>query len=161
MPHGFKDANKIYYLLKALYSLKQSPRLWYKIIVAKLAEFRFYLCPYNTALFINNKKDIFITIQVNDFVITNAEKNKVDKVAKQLQIAYKIKYLSEISHYLSVSVLKREDRLYLYQTQYIDNLLERHDMNECRPILVPINPNYYLYSIIEGYKASPEDETEY
>ena len=116
MPHGFKDTNKIYYLLKALYSLKQSPRLWYKTIIAKLAEFRFYPYLYNAALFINNEKDVFITIWVNDFIITGAEKNKVDKVAKQLQTIYKIKYLGEISYYLSVSVLKREDGLYLHQT---------------------------------------------
>ena len=84
MPYGFKDINKIYYLLKALYGLKQSPRLWYKIVVAKLAEFRFYLCLYNAALFINNKKDMFIAVWVDDFVIAGAEKNKMDKVAKQL-----------------------------------------------------------------------------
>ena len=93
--------------------------------------------------------------------MTGADKNKVDKVAEQLQIIYKIQYLNEISHYLGVSVLKKEDRLYLYQIQYIDNLLKRHNMSEYRPILMPIDLNHYLRSIIEGYKVSPEDETKY
>ena len=34
-------------------------------------------------------------------------------------------------------------------------------MSEYRPILMPMDLNYYLYPIIEGYKASLEDETKY
>ena len=98
---------------------------------------------------------------MDNFVIAGGDKEKVEAVVSQLQDAYKIKYLNDISHYLGVSVVKRENRLYLHQTKYIDDLLDRFSMADYKPISTPMDPNHHLLPTTAGYKASADNKKEY
>ena len=55
MGYYTNNPNKVYKLHKALYSLKQSPRLWYKHLSNILNKLGFIIFSYNKAVFIHIK----------------------------------------------------------------------------------------------------------
>ena len=78
LPTGYKDIypNKLDYtkeiflkLNKALYSLKQSPRLQYKYLYNTFKKLGFSLYPYNNRIFINKDLKIIILAYINNLII--------------------------------------------------------------------------------------------
>ena len=83
-------------LNKALYELKQSPRLWYKHLLEALTKLSFEVLPYDEAIFIHNKLKIIIICHVNDLIFTGPNNNEISNIVKELTKTIKIEYISEI-----------------------------------------------------------------
>ena len=70
-------------------------------------------------------------------------------------------YMDNVTDYLGVAVLHKNDGLYLHQIRYIDELLDRHGMADCKPVLIPMDPNHHLLPANKDYRASEDDKKEY
>lgn len=75
--NNISNNKKVCKLNKALYRLKQSPRLWYKHLLNALKELGFNTLPYNEAIFIHSKYKIIIICHVDDLIITGDNKDIV------------------------------------------------------------------------------------
>ena len=64
--------NKVCRLNKALYSLKQSPRQWYKHLVSILKKRNFKAIPYDEGCFISTEKECIIACHVDDMIATGS-----------------------------------------------------------------------------------------
>jgi hypothetical protein len=73
LPTGYyqdnKYKNKVYRLKKAIYGLKQSPRLWYKYLSTKLKELGYVVFNYDPGAFINKDTNSIILCHVDDLLI--------------------------------------------------------------------------------------------
>jgi len=96
----WQGPSKFCLLNKALYSLKQLPRLWYKHLKQALLKEGFKIFPFNEGIFIYSTKSIIIYCYINNFIITSADKAVIEAFTKSLAKSIKITYLSKISTFL-------------------------------------------------------------
>jgi hypothetical protein len=107
-------------LNKTLYSLKQSPKLWFDILATFLAKFSFQLFLFDNYIFSNSKR-IFITTFVNNFQLISSSLDTINKIKTILYTKFQIINLGASSFYLKIKITY--DRAYrilkLSQKSYI------------------------------------------
>jgi len=101
---GYKDRDLVCLLLRALYGLKQSPRLWQQTLRTELAKLGFYLLISNNCIYATERglKGIIILTYVNDFLLIRPNISKIQKLKVQLGNVFQMKDLSLCSYFLGV-----------------------------------------------------------
>ena len=115
----FKVDNKIYRLKKTLYGLKQSLRVWYNTLIVYLKKLNFEPIAANYSIFTNDI--IIIEIYINDILLTELNKKKIQGIKDKLYERFKITDLGSYVYYLGIIVTRdRANRiLRLGQTDYV------------------------------------------
>ena len=133
-------------LNKALYELKQSPRLWYKHLLEALTKLSFEVLPYDEAIFIHNKLKIIIICHVNDFIFTRSNNNEISNIIKKLTRTIKIKYISEVHQFLRIKIKLdyKEKSIHINQNKYLNSLLKRFNKKDLNPITTPVEARVRL-----------------
>lgn len=84
-PKGFakRKYNKVYKLLKSLYGLRESPRLWYKCFNNFINELGFKRSNYDYCLYVksNNNEPIYILLFVDDMLICCKNQREINNVS--------------------------------------------------------------------------------
>lgn len=118
-PPGFeapKFPNHVFKLLKALYCLKQAPRIWYERISIFLVEKGFCKEKVDTTLFIKRKdKDLLLV---------------------QMQGEFEMSMIGELNFFLGLQIKQRKDDIFINQAKYT---------KKCSRILEWTLSNYKLY----------------
>ena len=160
-PEGFEDASNPDYvcrLKKGLYGLKQSARCW-NATLDKYLQSRGYHpndadeCVYTKTIKQDDGRISFIVLGVyvddiipisNDLKLLAVEKaalcNRFDMVDN-----------GEISYCLGLSI-KRDRKnkvITISQANYIDNVLKKFGMENCKPVATPLEPGVKYYKITE------------
>ena len=88
-PKGFTNGkDKVCKLNKALYGLKQSPRAWYKTISATLQNLSFERSQSDHGLFLNKKRNTWITLYVDDIHLVGPDKRYIETIKEELASHY-------------------------------------------------------------------------
>ncbi|XP_071695911.1 uncharacterized mitochondrial protein AtMg00810-like [Rutidosis leptorrhynchoides] len=125
-PMGFRDLHRLDYvchLNKSLYGLKQAPRAWYQ----RFAEYVFDL-----VLFIEN-----VTIHSSSDTLRR-------RIIQHLSAEFAMKDLGRLSYFLGIGVEHTKTGLFLNQSKYARELLEKAGMLSCKPATTPIEANSKL-----------------
>jgi hypothetical protein len=144
-------------LNKALYSLKQSARIWYNtlanILVNKLG---FRALKQEPCIFINKAKDLIICVYVDDLAIISPDINLINSFITKIKEYFNIKELGLIKDYLGIDVDYNLEKgiMKLNQKKYINKLVERFNLLDSLPIYIPLDPKIKLLPNTE--KASKE-----
>ena len=109
IPTGFEQPNIVCKLNKALYSLKQAPRVWFKTLTDFLTLFRYVAIPEDPSVYRNKETGIYIAIYVDDLLLFGADKPAIAALKKQLSERFQITNLGPVAHYLGLEVVR--DRL--------------------------------------------------
>lgn len=138
-PEGLKTKSQVLKLNRALYGLKESPRVWNDTfsnfaIKNKLKRSRFDCCLYYN-------KDIWLLLYVDDILITG-EKDKIRNISLLLQEYFKAKNLGEIKEFLGMSIVREEQTLYINQTKFIEKLLKYYNMQDCKGKSTPMEKGF-------------------
>jgi hypothetical protein len=129
-------------LKKSLYGLKQSPRMWYK-------KFDTYMLGLG---FTRNKEDhcvyfkfigdhlIYLFVYVDDMLMIGNDKKIIQDVKTQLSSKFDMKYLGASNFILGMEIKRdrKKRKLWLNERKYIKTILQRFNMQECKPVKVPI-----------------------
>lgn len=150
IPDGFdtgvaSNKNKVLKLNKAVYGLKQSSRVWYKEVENVLVNLNYKKSDHEPCIFVK-REDSFVTIialYVDDFFIFSNSVQESDSLKQQLAARFKIKDLGQLKKGLGmrVSIDKDGNKIQLDQEHYINHLLERFNMSECKPVGTPMDKN--------------------
>ena len=102
-PEGFHDGtNRVCQLNKAIYSLKQSPRIWYHTLSQFLTELGFDPIDANHSVFTNGC--IFVAVYVDDLLIIGPDKAKIQELKNLLSAQFSMVDLGPIAYYLGMSI---------------------------------------------------------
>jgi len=151
-PEGVEEVKKQGYacrLVKAIYGLRQSPRVWYHKINTFFQGHNFHRSTQDFSLYINYERKVLALIYVDHLVLAAADSKEIGWMKSALANAFEMSDLGELATFLGLEI--KRDRIHriltLSQHQYIDRILTRHGMQDARPCLTPLDPHTRLYSV--------------
>jgi hypothetical protein len=95
---------------------------------------------------------------VDDIILTGTNNSEIEDFIKQLQSTFQVRHLETLSYFLGIQASLNMKGLYLKQSKYISNLLDKTQMIGARPLSTPIASGPKL-SAHEGELLN--DPTEY
>lgn len=168
-PEGFEEPNGMVWLLnRALYGLKQSPRMWYKTLKDFLATLGFKPLHSDHAVFIRQiGSDLrtgltILVVYVDDFIMAGTRQN-VNAVKAALSNKFSMKDMGPAKYFLGIEIWRdRTTRsISLSQKGYSDKILAHYGMTTCRKEDTPMNAKEDLSPAPDNYLATPEDRALY
>lgn len=150
-----KEEEKIVRLLRPIYGLKQSGRNWNTILDAYLERKGFNRLKTSNCVY---KRDQFtyLVTYVDDIAIFSKDAKNIDDIVKAIEEDFEARDLGELSYFLGVRITRRNNAVIeLDQEAYINDLLKRFGMEECRSAATPMEPGITL-----SKDDAPKIETE-
>ncbi|KAK2073050.1 hypothetical protein P8C59_007359 [Phyllachora maydis] len=141
LKYGYNPSTpNIIKLSKALYSLKQSPREWQdklKILLKSLGYLPLILDP---GVFYNAKTCHFIVTYVDNCLFIGPNIGYITDLKRRLNKVYAIEDLGPAAYFLGVQIIRDRPnrRLWLNQSQYIEEAVSRFNLADSKPISIPL-----------------------
>ena len=108
-----KNSTLICELWKTLYELRQSSRVWYKIIQKFLKGLSFIFIAADASVFVSENKKSYICVYVNDILFIDFDDEYLKSLKERLFKRFKMTDLKSISHYLKMLITRSNDRITL------------------------------------------------
>lgn len=153
-----KYPKRICKLRKALYSLKQSSRVWYNTFSNFMAEQGLEPIDADYSVFFNPKTGTIVALYVDDVLVTGPSREEIQRIKKALSERFKMTDLGPCCYYLGMTVTRdRANRtLRLGQSAYIERFLRQHGMWESKPQSTPMETSARPVPAEDGYTVSAE-----
>ena len=144
-PEGFvaNDSGKlICRLKKSIYGLKQASRQWYLKFHSVVASYGFVKNKVDQCIYckVSGRKFIFLILFVDDILLASSDLGLLHETKRMLSNNFDMKDLGEASFVLGIEIHRnRSYRLLgLSQRTYVDRVLERFNMQLCKPGIAPV-----------------------
>jgi hypothetical protein len=138
-PEGFPNKdNHVCRLQKSLYGLKQSPRCWNSKFTEFMKRNNFKQGDSDPCLFIKgvNKHMVIVGLYVDDLVITGSD-TQIRSTKELLSKEFDMKDLGSLKYILGIEVNGDKGGYSLHQSKYINEILKRFSMEDCKPLHTP------------------------
>nr|GEV29013.1 putative ribonuclease H-like domain-containing protein [Tanacetum cinerariifolium] len=129
-PLGFEDLkfpNRVYKVEKALYGLHQALRAWYETLSTYLLDNRFHICQTDKTLVIKRVKGNILLVQVyvDDIILGSIRKEMCIEFEKMMHKKFQMSSIREITFFLGLQVTQKDDRIFISQDKYVDEILKK------------------------------------
>jgi hypothetical protein len=143
-PTGFADPARpdlVCRLKKSLYGLKQAPHAWYSRFASFLLSQGFSEAKSDTSLFVfrHGSDTVYLLLYVDGIILTASSTELLRRTISALQREFAMKDLGPLHHFLSITVERRPDRLFLHQRTYTLDILKRAVMTDYKPCSTPVD----------------------
>jgi hypothetical protein len=148
-------------LEKSLYGLKQSPRMWYQKFDTYMLGLGFTRSKEDHCVYFKLIGDhlIYLVLYVDDMMLIGNNKEIIQDVKTQLSSKFDMKDLGASNFILGMEIKRdrKKRKLWLNQRKYVETILQRFNMQECKPVKVPIPIGVNLY-VDQCPKTREEEE---
>eukprot|EP00253_Pinus_taeda_P031676 PITA_31676 len=143
---------KVCRLKKALYGLKQEPRAWYNRIDSYLQENGFEKCEGEPTLYIKEKdgKILIVVLYVDDVIFTGNDDHLIENFKTVMKEEFEMTDMGLLRYFLGIEVDQNENGIFITQAKYVNEVLERFNMQDSKAAITPI---------VMGLKLSKEDSS--
>ena len=155
-PPGFAQKgseNLVCKLLKSLYGMKQAGRVWYLLLHKFLVSLGFKRCFKEYCMYIGKVNGVWMTIvvYVDDITFGCKSLDSIKEIKRLFSERFKMTDGGEINHLLKMKIVRDRARriLSLSQKSYIQKILKKFGMEDCKPAPTPQ---------VTGLKLYPETE---
>lgn len=135
-------SDKVLLLRKSLYGLKQSPRCFNKKLDAWLQSEGLNPTSADGCVYIRQKENSFLmlSVHVDDQLIASTSRLELDEFKRRLNSQFECSDGGPASYFLGFNIFRDRPnkRLFISQEHYIESVLERFDMLDCKPARVPL-----------------------
>ena len=148
-PPGFVIAceeNKVLLLYKALYRLRQAPRVWYTKLDASLDALGFQRGDTEHAVYTRDhgEKRLIVGIYVDGLVITGGDHGELKHFKQEMMTTFQMADLGELTYYLGLEVKQSKQGIMVSQGAYACKILDAASMTGCNPSHTPIETRLKL-----------------
>nr|GEX73986.1 retrovirus-related Pol polyprotein from transposon TNT 1-94 [Tanacetum cinerariifolium] len=162
-PDGFVDPDhpeKVYRLRKALYRLKQAPRVWYDELSKFLTSKGFTKGTTDPTLFtIRYEEDILLVqIYVDDIIFRSTNPKYTQRFKKLMHSRFEMSLIEEMKFFLGLQIHQSPRGIFINQAKYTLEILHKHGMDKGQSIGTPIATKPKLDADLSG---NPVDQTDY
>ena len=145
-PPGFAEPgqeNKVWRLERALYGLKQASRVWHLDLSDTLVnDFKFKSCETDPCVYIYRKDEsvAIMAVVVDDLIFADNDPQLRQRLESVLKHKYKTTCLGQLKWCLQMHVQRdaAAGTLKLDQRLLTDKILQRFQMNDCKPAATPM-----------------------
>ncbi|XP_016649007.1 PREDICTED: uncharacterized mitochondrial protein AtMg00810-like [Prunus mume] len=165
-PQGFASKHHpsdfVCRLKKSLYGLKQAPRAWNERFTSFLPSLGFQASNADPSLFIQHSSlgTVVLLLYVDDIILTGSNSSLITSVIGALTQEFDMKDLGQLTYFLGLQISYQSAGLFVSQTKYIKELLDRVDLQDSKPCPTPCLPYHRLlkddgkpYSHPEQYRS--------
>ncbi|KAM8701660.1 hypothetical protein ACLKA7_000120, partial [Drosophila subpalustris] len=127
---------------KALYGLRQSGLQWYVKLTESLKDVGLEPTKQDPCFFVKRQEDkiLLVTIYVDDLLLASNHPKWLTQTKAHLSKAFEIKDIGPVKSCLGIEfeqdIAKRQ--VFMSQRKYIDVMLRRFGMIDCKPAMTPI-----------------------
>ena len=129
-------------LKKSIYKLKQASRQWYYKFHQVIVSFGFEMNDVDDCVYheFSGSKHIFLVLYVDDILLATNDIGMLHKTKRFLVKHFKMKDLSDSSFVLGIQIHRDRSQgfLGLSQKSYIEKVIKRFGMQECKPGDTPV-----------------------
>ncbi|KAM1320462.1 hypothetical protein ACFX2H_005342 [Malus domestica] len=158
-PPGFEDPTQPHHvcqLHKSLYGLKQAPRAWYAKLTTALQSLGFSGSNNDHSLFVKNGDSVvYVLVYVDDILVTGPDSAACQSVISQLCALFPVKDLGLLHYFLGIEVKRSSQGIFINQTKYILDLLNKAHMDGAKPCVTPLSTSNLDHS--SPLLSNPED----
>lgn len=144
-------------LKKSLYGLKQAPRCWNAKFKSFLYRFNFKECEADRCVFVSEYGDhkIYLALFVDDGLLASSSVVSLNKILSEFKKEFSIT-VGDASYFVGLQIQRNRvnKTMFVNQSMYLEQTLEKYGMNESKPMCVPADHNVKLQS------ADPECKRE-
>ena len=141
-PQGFVQGDMVCKLKKSLYGLKPSPRAWYECIHAFFVKEGLVRSHANHSLYVvqSSTHIVIVIIYVDDLIILASNMTKLMQFKAKLEKEFDMSDLGKL-HFLGVQIERNRaaHTFTMHQKSYIEGVLSRFSMEECKPLATPLD----------------------
>ncbi|GAB2277530.1 hypothetical protein Dimus_039233 [Dionaea muscipula] len=142
-PPGFEDPvnpTHVCLLHRALYGLKQAPRAWFDHFSSFLLSSGFQCCAADPSLFVHHSPSgiLILLLYVDDIILIGSSDSILSRCISSLSHEFAMKDLGPLHYFLGIQVAHVPSGLFLHQTKYSVDLLERDSMDAAKPSSTPM-----------------------
>nr|GEV83838.1 hypothetical protein [Tanacetum cinerariifolium] len=150
----------VYKLKKALYGLKQAPRAWYDELSKFLLQNHFFKGIIYPTLFIRCVQDDILVVQVyiDDIIFGSTHPRYIQLFSDLMKSRFEMSMMGEMKIFLGLQVNKSPCGIFINQSKYVLEILNKYGMESCDPVgtLIEIKDKLYL-----DKNGTPVDATKY
>nr|GEX76253.1 ribonuclease H-like domain-containing protein [Tanacetum cinerariifolium]GEX76257.1 ribonuclease H-like domain-containing protein [Tanacetum cinerariifolium]GEX76562.1 ribonuclease H-like domain-containing protein [Tanacetum cinerariifolium] len=143
-PPGFTDSTHFDYvclLQKSLYGLKQGPRAWFQQFSNYAIRAGFYHSKTDSSLFIFHKgpDTAYLLLYVDGIILKSSSTSLLQRIISSLHAKFAMTYLGPLNYFLGISAMRTTSGIFLSQTKYATEILERAQMLKCNSCRTPVD----------------------
>ena len=154
-PSGFEDVSKpdhVLKLKKAFYGFKQALRAWYEILSIFLIDQGFVKGKADITLFIKNKKNnlLIVQIYIEDIIFRSTNDSLCQEFSKVMQGEFEMSMIGELNFFLGLQIKQKKNEIFISQTKYLQDLLKKYGMDHCNGVDTSMSSTTLLYVGVKG-----------
>ncbi len=150
IPEGLRNhtnTKKVCKLMKSLYGLKQSPRMWYFKMHEFLLGLGFESSQNDPCLYVRHSTAgvLLIGLYVDDLLIAGSSRSEIALIKKKLSQRFEMKDMGTAKVILGIEVSRdrQKKKLFINQAEYTRSVLERFGMIDSKPVATPMDRSYH------------------
>lgn len=146
-PPGFDKHGRVWRLKRAIYGLRQAASAWHAKLQKALTGADFQISESDPCLYTytHQGEQVYVVIHVDDCLVFGG-KAGVDCAKAIIMSLFEVKDGGPVVFFLGMQVIRDRKRrtLWLGQTQYAKDILQRFGMSECKARTSPLDNNFQL-----------------
>jgi hypothetical protein len=137
-PEGYPGTpGTVLLLKKALYGVKQAPRMWGKTLLQVFLDLGFSQNGAEPCLLFHLAWKCYICTFSDDLGIATANEAARTRVMSALTAKFKLRDLGLLVRYLGIEVARKDGKVFLHQKSYVETVVTKFGMTECKPVPTP------------------------
>lgn len=126
-------------LKKALYGLREAPRLWNERFQQFAEKYKLKRSKNDFCLYTGD--NVWLLIWVDDIIVTGRNS---DFIQHKLELEFNAKNLGKLQNFLGMEIIERDHKWLISQKKLINKIIEKFNLHECKEAQTPMEPNFQV-----------------
>ncbi|KAG2960768.1 Retrovirus-related Pol polyprotein from transposon TNT 1-94 [Phytophthora cactorum] len=129
-------------LVKAIYGLKQASRVWNETFDEFVCSIGFQVSAFDPCLYIKvvDGHCVLVLVYVDDVLITGSSPELISRTKNDLKTRFEMTDSGKCVFVLGIELVDGPDgSVTMCQRRYVDNILKRFAMDECKAVVSPVD----------------------
>jgi hypothetical protein len=133
-------------LKKALYKLKQKPRVWYERLTKFLLKRGYKRKGTDKTMYVKKLGAVLMIAQayVDVIMLRSTSRQMSKNFVEFIQTEFKMSMAGELTFFLRLHIKQMKEWIFISQTKYGNNLVKRFSMEGSKSVRTPINVSQKL-----------------